>query len=103
MLTLASSCFSPSRATTVTNFGAGLLSCASWEPNRELDISGWILGYWTGLNELGGGDGNHHQVGNSTDVKGILGEVKLFCRNNPSVSISDAIYNVYSRLRNQNR
>jgi hypothetical protein len=85
--------------TSVLTFGAGITSCATWltDKKTDTDIHGWVLGYWSGLNRLN----TRHQVGKSTDAKGVVAEVKKVCTASPTTEIDDAIVAVYIRLGNQ--
>ena len=82
-------------------FGIGTASCATWshEPLIDAAVEGWILGYWTGLNV----GGRTNRVGQSTDAKGIVGEVQRECSQRPSIPLWQAAYNVYARLLREGR
>jgi hypothetical protein len=78
-------------------FGIGRLSCASWigNPAEELDAKSWIMGYWSGLNTY---NPNNRLVGQSTDANGVFAEVRLVCRQHPSLPLYDAIRTVYDQI-----
>lgn len=85
-------------------FGIGYSSCAIWtsDPDNEMQASVWVLGYWSGLNaplQLS----ESTSVGKSTDAYGIIAEVKLVCKNKPSISIINATIETYQRLKREGR
>ena len=77
--------------------GAGLDSCATWQSSRLNfnDGSAWIFGFWSGLNTL---NAKNHVVGSLTDGEGIVAEVKKICGARPSMNLTDAVIEVYSRM-----
>ena len=72
-------------------------SCASWSRDRSQG-SIWILGYWSGRNVEG-----QKGVGLTTDADGILDEVRLICKAEPSRPMIDAVDEVYKRLLDDGR
>jgi hypothetical protein len=72
-------------------------SCASWSRDRSQG-SIWILGYWSGRNVEG-----QKSVGSATDADGILDEVRLICKAEPSRRMIDAVDEVYNRLLEDGR
>jgi hypothetical protein len=72
-------------------------SCASWSKDRSQG-SIWILGYWSGRNVEGA-----NGVGSTTDADGILEEVRLICKAEPSRPMIDAVDEVYKRLLDDGR
>ena len=77
--------------------GAGLDSCATWQssPLNFNDGSAWIFGFWSGLNTL---HAKNHLVGSLLDGEGIVAEVKKICGARPSMNLTDAVIEVYSRM-----
>jgi hypothetical protein len=72
-------------------------SCASWARDRSQG-SIWILGYWSGRNVEG-----QKSAGATTDADGILDEVRLICKAEPSRRMIDAVEEVYNRLLQDER
>jgi hypothetical protein len=83
----------------VQYFGAGIGSCASWTPDIEYIMDGWILGYWSGLNE----NYINHLAGHTTDGVGIVEETRLYCRGHPSDEVLQVIFKIWSRFQSENR
>jgi hypothetical protein len=82
--------------------GIGNRSCADWLSNyvnENFDAS-WIAGYWTGANAVNPDD---HKVGHTVDAEGFLGEVKKYCKNNPSELLAAATAVAYGTLQYQKR
>lgn len=75
-------------------------SCASAGERviNDVTINYWILGFWTGMNTA-----TASQVGRSTDTKGVLGEVKLYCDAHPSATITEATTVTYQRLKSEGK
>jgi hypothetical protein len=48
-------------------------------------------------------DGRNSRVGQSTDVAGILAEVKLTCSSKPSNTLAVATLQTYNRFRDEGR
>jgi hypothetical protein len=71
-----------SSADAATTFGIGTASCACWQSTEQNINQGdiWILGFWSGLNM---DSPAHGDVGSTTDVYGIIGEVKKWCDTAP--------------------
>lgn len=57
-------------------------------------LKGWVLGYFTGMNENGAA-----RVGGGIDANGIVGEVEKRCREEPSTAFGDAVWQTYNELR----
>ena len=72
-------------------------SCATWQSDDSNRAAGdwWILGYWTGRN-IEGKNGN---VGATTDSRGIVAEVQVYCAQAPSASIAEAATHTYTKIR----
>lgn len=75
----------------------GSTSCANWMQD-ELQGSNWLMGYWSGRNIE-----NLSTVGSSTDGPGILGEIRLICAKEPSLSIANAAAKLYRRFQLEQR
>jgi hypothetical protein len=92
---------SPVRAYDFLYFFPGKESCGSWllEPSRNLEVEEWVLGYWSGMNA----NEPHTQVGHTTDALGIMGEVQLACKNDPSLTIISATVQTYNKLEHLGR
>jgi hypothetical protein len=83
--------------------GRGLGSCASWlKAPEDFHSEGnqWILGFVTGANAIWGGN---VQAGKQTDVEGVLGEVELICKADPSRNLADAVNDVWKKLEHDGR
>ena len=82
--------------------GIGNRSCADWlsnHVNENFDAS-WIAGYWTGANAVNPDD---HKVGHTVDAEGFIGEVKNYCKRNPSELLAAATAYAYGGLQYQKR
>lgn len=81
---------------------ASKISCATWLSSSEFEntYSFWIGGYWSGMNFK---NPKNHIVGRSTDKEGIIEEVKLVCRAEPSVRVMEAVTRVYLRMEREGR
>jgi hypothetical protein len=85
----------PQPQTNMTmEFGIGRLSCANWNNLTDGEGNAWILGYWAGMNIYS----DNHLVGHLTDGLGILAEVRLLCRQHPSMPILQAANTVYLQI-----
>ena len=51
------------------------------------------MGFWSGLNAYANAD-----VGHTTDARGIIAEVELRCRENPSEKLVIATFETHERL-----
>jgi len=92
----------PAKANGIINvYGVGLASCAKWMPNRENEIIGYIFGYWTGINTVADQEWNDGLVGRKTDSEAVIEEVRLRCRQHPSMMLNQAIYDTYLKIRAQ--
>lgn len=79
--------------------GQGTDSCASaFRAENYSRTTEWVAGYFTGLNSGWGGS-----VGHTTDMYGIMGEIKLICDAEPSNTLIGAAARVYVKLKQQNR
>ena len=87
--------------TAMQVYGPGTASCATYLQDRSLRINadGWILGFWTGSNRTA----EDHSVGQSTDSRGIVGEVARRCRDQPSASLFQTSKEVYDKLKAEHR
>ena len=86
--------------------GTGGFSCGAWVAKRINDnfAQAWILGYWSGLNTgVTAFTEAATSVGSSTDADGIIEEVRLLCRREPSLAIYTATANAYAKLRDAKR
>lgn len=96
-------CFSQENGNTnpheIYVIGSGFKSCAHWTPQYDISIQGWIAGFWSGINNFN----THHTVGVNAEYEGIIEEVRLECRNNPSESIEEATIKTYNLLLSKNR
>ena len=82
-------------------YGSGTISCATYLNDRSARVNadGWLLGFWTGNNQAG----ETHNVGKSTDSRGIVGEVAKACQDQPSVSLFETGKQVFDRLKKEGR
>lgn len=70
-------------------------TCATWlsqTDSGESYDSGWMFGFWTGLNYF---NPRNHQVGLNVSAARIRGEVVRFCQSNPKVKFVLAILETY--------
>jgi hypothetical protein len=76
--------------------GWGIESCASWLARPPADGTGdqWILGLWSGLNEM-----SSSSVGSSADGHGVVEEVRRFCEEHPSTNLTSTASTVYMNIR----
>ncbi len=81
-------------------FGIGLSSCATWldEPGTRHSGDNWVLGFWTGMNVQA-----NLKVGETTDARGILGEVEVRCRQRPSGALATAAKQTWLDMRKEGR
>ena len=87
-------CATPAIAQNILITGPGNASCATWttESRKEANTVGWILGFWTGMNVL---NNVNHAVGEKTDGRGVIEEVRLACTRRPSEKLWVAAQDVY--------
>lgn len=80
---------------------SGGVSCATWLSSVRQEEAGneFVAGLWTGLNLAG----PNHLVGRTTDREGILGEVRLRCRAEPSEALDAMAYRTYFEMRKAGR
>lgn len=79
----------------------GVTPCVQFESVpavRDRAIS-WIAGYWSGLN----GSSDTPNTGQSTTLAGIIAEIDLVCRAEPSRTVAWATLQVYQRLADEDR
>jgi hypothetical protein len=78
-------------------YGIGANSCAHWLNTSvsEHEGSAWLLGFWTGLNNM---NPINHYVGEKSDADAIIGEVKIICQKEPSTVMGDALVRVYLKF-----
>ena len=83
-------------------YGPGSISCATYLQDRGLRINadGWILGFWTGMNEE---SQTNHQVGQSTDPRGIVAQVATVCRVQPVVPLYKTVRDLYKQMRDDGK
>jgi hypothetical protein len=83
-------------------FGIGTGSCAHWLSTRSLENEGnaWLMGWWSAFNNFNESD---HKVGKTTDMAGVIGEVRKVCVAEPSTRMTDAILVVWNRFIVQHR
>jgi hypothetical protein len=80
-------------------------SCAAWTQRllgtvQEQADRVWIIGFWSGLNmATAHRTGRNSMAGGDTDGPGIVGEVRKECSSSPSTSLSQAIVNVFYRMK----
>jgi hypothetical protein len=71
-------------------------------PQADPEVAGYILGVWTGLNvrdaQNGTGTG---LVGQKTDVVALIEEVRLLCRQHPSMRLTDAVFLTWDKILGQ--
>ncbi|HCE25053.1 MAG TPA: hypothetical protein DF282_21440 [Hyphomonas sp.] len=81
--------------------GVGMSSCGTWlsTPDHEFTGGQWALGYWTARNTMSATPGTGH----STDMAGILGEIKIACRSSPSTPLYQAVHDTYDLFASQGR
>ncbi len=87
---------SPPEVLRLWRYG-GDQSCATWLSSEAEKYAGehWITGFWTGLNF---NNPKNHTVGGGIDAEGIVAEIKLVCRAEPSRSLLSATVEVYRKL-----
>lgn len=79
--------------------GQATKSCATaFRSENYQGTAQWVAGYLTGLNSGWGGT-----VGHTTDLYGVMGEVKLICEAEPSTTLITATARVYLKLKKQSR
>jgi hypothetical protein len=81
--------------------GVGKDSCAkAWAATEEAEYASfaWVMGFWTGMNTARG-----TTVGRTSDGWGIVGEVKKISRDQPSTTLYQASFDVFSRLQSEGR
>jgi hypothetical protein len=85
---------------TAHMFGAGTLSCGAWQSSGSVEYEDWILGFWSGLNNY---SITNRNVGQTTDVFGIISAVRKACADDPTLPVAVATVNVYARLAQEKR
>lgn len=98
----ASDAPAPAPSTAMQVYGPGTISCGTYLNDRSIRINadGWVLGFWTGSNRT---NPTSHTVGQSTDSRGIVGEVALACRGRPSTTLFQTVKEVYDRMKSESR
>lgn len=71
---------------------------SAFQPEKYQASARWVAGYFTVLNT--GWDGT---IGHTTDLYGIIGEIKLVCDAAPPTMLIDAASRVYGKLKQQKR
>ncbi len=61
------------------------------------------MGFWTGRSTEAAADGRYAGIGTTTDIQGLLGEIELLCRREPSEILFGAVNRTYVRMRNAGR
>jgi len=81
-------------------FGIGATSCGAAYTNRDAEAmsEAWVLGYFTALNTQ-----NDPGVGRTVNAEGVLASVKKACFQNPSASLDQTAYGVYSFMQSIGR
>ena len=80
-------------------FGQGLTSCeTALAPGNAANARNWALGYWSGLNVASGVN-----VGAQTDRAGVLAEIAVLCKVEPSLQLSFAVARVRADLAAKRR
>ena len=76
-------------------------TCANWLKDQQHEVWGgnWILGFWTGINFAN----ERHDVGQTQDADGIIGEVKKICRDQPSMLLLKATTKVHGMIAGRER
>jgi hypothetical protein len=83
-------------------FGVGQNSCAHWTTARgeEVQTAVWIMGFWSGLNfATGAWQKADAKTGGTTDADGIIEEVRKVCKEQPSLGIGSAVFQVYVQFQ----
>lgn len=83
----------------------GEMSCATWQASPVNVEAGrwWILGFWSGKNmEIARRSGSS-RVGASTDLEGVIGEVRLKCQAFPSKLLVAATLEVFDQFSREER
>ena len=98
LLWSAASAQAQAPSTAMSIYGAGTVSCATYLQDRTLRINadGWILGFWTGMNEE---NETSHQVGKTTDARGIVAQVAQVCRSQPVVPLYKTVRDIYKQMK----
>ena len=86
-------------ASEVLILGIGRSSCANWISTAESEVTVYIYGYWSAVNEMMREFGHDGTVGSQTDPPGKVGEVRLECQQHPSLRITEAIMRAYTKMR----
>ena len=80
-------------------------SCGFWTEQRRIGTGsqayqGWVLGFISGLNWFGDGDGN---VGPGVKAEGLTGWIDQYCQAHPLDSITTAGFELAKELRRRSR
>jgi len=80
---------------TTRILGVGISTCAA-NMTKENDDGpvAWVFGFWTGLNAAFGED-----VGKELSPREIYREVIVVCMQDPSLTLSNAAWTAYQRVR----
>lgn len=84
----------------VFTIGLGKASCSLWPSISGDGQWAWVAGFWDASN-FWKPDNSH--VGQTTNMSGLVGEVALACKNDPSISIFSASVQAYEKLEQLNR
>lgn len=75
--------------------------CVNLETNqllKENQLRQWILGFWSGINVGSGIQGGAFDTGHSLTSDGIIGEIKLYCKQHPSTELTRATIDVFKNM-----
>ena len=87
------------------SYGAGSQwSCARYiSKNSKLQGDSWILGYWSGVNSVLSEVSGRGHTGSTSDADGIVAEVILYCRSNPSAMLAVATAEIMKKFLRDGR
>jgi hypothetical protein len=80
-------------------------SCATWTTNRAgggyhpQEFTGWILGFVSGFNAFGPGNGD---IAPSVRAHGLLGWIDNYCKDNPLDPVTTAGFKLVAELKRRN-
>jgi len=89
---------SSGQAKDIWKIGLGTRSCSFWTPAREAEANGFISGFWSATNQMAEQFNHDGSIGFTTDTAGIVEEVRLVCRQNPSLPLINAVQAVYKKI-----
>ncbi len=94
---------SAGRAANTWVYGIGTETCAQWTADRDGVVASFVSGYFAGANATNADAGRNGLVGMKTDGAGIVGEVRLACRDHPAETIAVAVALTYNKIASQER